>query len=55
MLEGPVIKYITIGGVFDFYFFFGPTPENVVQQYTEVCNYNKNNDSVIKYINGLRK
>jgi hypothetical protein len=37
MMEGPMIKYITIGGILDFYFFLGPTPENTVQQYTEVC------------------
>ncbi|ODM93071.1 Maltase-glucoamylase, intestinal [Orchesella cincta] len=33
--SGPIIKYITTGGVLDFYFFLGPTPENTVQQYTE--------------------
>jgi alpha-glucosidase (family GH31 glycosyl hydrolase) len=35
MLSGPVIRYITIGGLLDFYFFLGPTPENTVEQYTE--------------------
>ena len=32
----PALTYRTVGGVLDFYFFFGPTPEEVVQQYTEV-------------------
>ncbi|XP_072016807.1 sucrase-isomaltase, intestinal-like [Amphiura filiformis] len=31
----PALTYRTIGGVLDFYMFLGPTPENVVQQYTE--------------------
>ncbi|XP_033631820.1 sucrase-isomaltase, intestinal-like [Asterias rubens] len=31
----PYLAYRTIGGVLDFYVFMGPTPENVVQQYTE--------------------
>lgn len=35
MLDGPTVKYTSTGGILDFYFFLGPTPENVVQQYTE--------------------
>nr|XP_022314501.1 maltase-glucoamylase, intestinal-like [Crassostrea virginica] len=31
----PMLTYRTIGGVLDFYVFMGPTPENVVQQYTK--------------------
>lgn len=36
MHPNPGIVYRTIGGVLDMYFFFGPTPENTAQQYTEV-------------------
>ncbi|KAJ8029435.1 Maltase-glucoamylase, intestinal [Holothuria leucospilota] len=32
----PALTYRHIGGVFDFYMFFGPTPEDVVAQYTEL-------------------
>ncbi|KAJ8305351.1 hypothetical protein KUTeg_015896 [Tegillarca granosa] len=32
----PMLTYRTIGGILDFYVFMGPTPENVVQKYTEV-------------------
>jgi hypothetical protein len=32
----PGLVYRTIGGILDFYIFLGPTPENTVQQYTEV-------------------
>ncbi|KAJ8027757.1 Maltase-glucoamylase, intestinal [Holothuria leucospilota] len=31
----PYLNFRTIGGVLDFYFFLGPTPEDVVSQYTE--------------------
>ncbi|XP_033018828.1 maltase-glucoamylase, intestinal-like [Lacerta agilis] len=31
----PSLTFRTIGGVLDFYVFLGPTPENVIQQYTE--------------------
>ena len=32
----PSLTFRTIGGILDFYLFMGPTPESVVQQYTEV-------------------
>lgn len=31
----PAITFRTIGGILDFYIFLGPTPEDVVKQYTE--------------------
>ncbi|XP_077979667.1 sucrase-isomaltase, intestinal-like [Glandiceps talaboti] len=31
----PALTYRTIGGILDFWMFLGPTPENVVEQYTE--------------------
>lgn len=33
----PIITYRIIGGILDFYIFLGDTPEQVVQQYQEVC------------------
>jgi hypothetical protein len=36
MIPSPGIVYRTIGGILDIYLFLGPTPENTVQQYTEV-------------------
>ena len=36
---GNLITYRTIGGILDYFVFMGPTPENVIQQYTSVCMY----------------
>uniref|UniRef100_A0A674G9J7 alpha-glucosidase n=1 Tax=Taeniopygia guttata TaxID=59729 RepID=A0A674G9J7_TAEGU len=57
----PALTYRTIGGVLDFYMFLGPTPELVVQEYTQLigrpfmppywslgfqlCRYGYGNDS----------
>ena len=37
-----MVTFRTIGGVLDFYVFLGPTPENVIQQFTEVISMIKN-------------
>uniref|UniRef100_A0A8C4WYN7 alpha-glucosidase n=1 Tax=Eptatretus burgeri TaxID=7764 RepID=A0A8C4WYN7_EPTBU len=58
------ITYHTVGGLLDFFIFLGPTPEDVVQQYTELigrpmlppywalgfqlCRYGYKNDSEIE-------
>ncbi|XP_052438648.1 sucrase-isomaltase, intestinal-like [Carassius gibelio] len=59
----PTLTYHTIGGILDFYMVMGPTPEEVVQQYTEMigrpvlpaywslgfqlCRYGYSNDTEI--------
>jgi alpha-glucosidase (family GH31 glycosyl hydrolase) len=32
----PGLIYRATGGIFDFYVFLGPEPENVIQQFTQV-------------------
>ena len=32
----PMLTYRTIGGILNFFVFLGPSPENVIQQYTQV-------------------
>jgi hypothetical protein len=32
----PAITFRTVGGLLDFFIFLGPSPQNIIQQYTEV-------------------
>lgn len=32
----PALTFRSLGGVFDFYFFLGPSPDKVIEQYSEV-------------------
>lgn len=34
----PALTYRTVGGILDFYMVLGPTPEMVVQEYTQVSH-----------------
>ncbi|XP_054838775.1 sucrase-isomaltase, intestinal [Eublepharis macularius] len=62
----PALTYRTIGGILDFYIVLGPTPEQVVQQYTkligrpvmppywalgfQLCRYGYQNDSEVSQV-----
>lgn len=62
----PALTYRTIGGILDFYMVLGPTPEEVVQEYTELigrpvmppywalgfqlCRYGFKNTSEVEYL-----
>ncbi|GFT93132.1 maltase-glucoamylase, intestinal, partial [Nephila pilipes] len=35
----PAVTFRTVGGVLDFYIFLGPSPEEVIQQYTEAVGH----------------
>ena len=44
----PRLTYRTTGGILDFYFFMGPDPESVIQQYTQVVSCFNYPESVIQ-------
>ena len=47
LAPGNLITYRTIGGILDYFVFMGPTPENVIQQYTSVCMYTRKTKQTI--------
>lgn len=36
VLEERSLSYRIVGGVLDFYFFLGPSPDDVIREYTDV-------------------
>uniref|UniRef100_A0A914EH74 Glycoside hydrolase family 31 TIM barrel domain-containing protein n=1 Tax=Acrobeloides nanus TaxID=290746 RepID=A0A914EH74_9BILA len=52
---GPHMVYRTIGGILEFFFFPGPTPEEVIQQYHQISRwYYKDLGELKKVVNRIQ-